>query len=116
MKISQLAVQIDTDKPADIYFFAHTGKVAPDGILKLLTEEGKTGWISNVFVSDGARGKGIGTALLNAAIDACRADGKRFVSLTVADKNEGAQRLYKKLGFEEFMTGEPGYMQYIKTL
>lgn len=116
MKISQLSVQIDAEKPADIYFFAHTGKVAPDGLLRLGMEEERTGWISSAFVSEDARGKGIGTALINAAIEACRASGRRFVSLAVANKNEGAQRLYKKLGFEEFMTGQEGYMQYVKTL
>lgn len=116
MKISQITVQIDTDKPTETYYLAHTGKVAPDGMLRLGLDEEHTGWVGSVFVNEDARGKGVATALLEQVIADCRQAGKQFVSLTVADKNEGAQRLYKRLGFVPFMKGTEGYMQYLKTL
>jgi ribosomal protein S18 acetylase RimI-like enzyme len=43
---------------------------------------------------------GVGTALMEDALDRFRRDGWRAVSLWVADGNERAQGFYKTLGFE----------------
>lgn len=117
MKLTQLSIQIDTDKPTETYLFAHDeGQTRPIGLLKLGIDEEATGWISSVFVEESFRGKGVGRQLLERAFALCRELNKRFVSLAVANKNEKAQRLYKSLGFLPFMTGQEGYMQYIKPL
>ena len=115
MTLSELSVQIDTDKPTAIYVFAHNKGLQPVGMLRLEINE-PAGWIGALFVEEPYRGKGVGKQLLNRAFDLCREMGKTMVALTVADKNEGAQRLYKSLGFAPFMAGHEGYMQYIKTL
>jgi RimJ/RimL family protein N-acetyltransferase len=52
-------------------------------------------------IIDGYRGKGIGTSLLEAAIDWARAAGAHKVYLEVWPHNEAGIALYRKLGFEQ---------------
>jgi ribosomal protein S18 acetylase RimI-like enzyme len=47
-----------------------------------------------------ARGKGIGSALLDALLELARAQGYRAVSLSV-DRQNPAQRLYQRKGFRD---------------
>lgn len=115
MNITQLLVQIDTDKPGELYLLANEGGQQV-GMLTIGLDEEHTGWISNVFVAEASRRQGVGRQLLEQALTECRQRGKDYASLSVADKNEEAQRLYKSLGFAPFMTGQPGYYQYILTL
>ncbi len=51
------------------------------------------------------RGRGVGTALLAAVERKARADGCCKLTLEVLDDNEGARRLYERLGFGD---GGPG--------
>ena len=53
-----------------------------------------------LMVAQGARGHGIGTALLQAAVDWAREAGIRKLELHVFPWNEPAMRLYEKFGFE----------------
>jgi RimJ/RimL family protein N-acetyltransferase len=53
-----------------------------------------------LMVAQGARGQGIGTALLHAAVDWAREAGIRKLELHVFPWNEPAMRLYEKFGFE----------------
>ncbi len=53
-----------------------------------------------IAVVPSARGKGIGSALLEALLERARADGHARVSLSVDRKNEGAIALYEQHGFE----------------
>lgn len=46
------------------------------------------------------RGQGIGTQLLQAALDWARSRNLRRIKLTVFARNEGAIRLYERFGFE----------------
>lgn len=47
------------------------------------------------------RGQGFGSRLLDLAEDIARAEGLRRMSVIVADKNEGARRLYERKGYQE---------------
>jgi RimJ/RimL family protein N-acetyltransferase len=53
-----------------------------------------------LMVAQDARGLGIGTALLGAAVEWARGAGIRKLELHVFPWNEPAQRLYEKFGFE----------------
>ncbi len=53
-----------------------------------------------LMVAHDARGQGIGTALLQAAVDWARDAGIRKLELHVFPWNEPAMRLYEKFGFE----------------
>lgn len=61
-------------------------------------------WIEDVVVDETARGKGVGAALNEAALDHARAVGARTVDLTSRPSREAANRLYRRLGFVERAT------------
>jgi GNAT superfamily N-acetyltransferase len=56
-------------------------------------------WLEDLFVADAARGKGLGEALVAAAVDRARDRRCRRVELDVSDQNQDAWRLYERLGF-----------------
>ena len=56
--------------------------------------------MDGIFVAPEARGKGIGTALLQAIKAEARARGQRSVRLDVIDSNKRARALYLGQGFE----------------
>ena len=55
--------------------------------------------VESLAVDPSIRGLGIGTALMQAAEAKARDTGKRTMSLGVITENEGAIRLYQRLGF-----------------
>lgn len=57
-------------------------------------------WIEDVVVDAGARGRGVGEALVRVALDRARALGARSVDLTSRPDREAANRLYRRLGFQ----------------
>jgi ribosomal protein S18 acetylase RimI-like enzyme len=65
---------------------------------------GVRAWIHDVVVHESARGRGIGEALTLRAIDMAREAGARSVELTTRPAREAANRLYRRLGFEERKT------------
>jgi ribosomal protein S18 acetylase RimI-like enzyme len=58
-------------------------------------------WIEDVVVDERARGQGVGEALMQAAIGLAEESGARHVNLTSRPDREAANRLYRRLGFEE---------------
>lgn len=61
------------------------------------------GWISNLVVDPGFRGRGVGEALVREALDYFRRSHVRNVRVTVKASSTGAPRLFVKLGFEEVL-------------
>jgi ribosomal protein S18 acetylase RimI-like enzyme len=59
----------------------------------------RVGEIESLAVAPGARGQGVGTALLEAARERFRAQGIEFWSVAVVEANEGAVKLYERAGF-----------------
>ncbi len=57
-------------------------------------------WIEDVVVDEAGRGKGVGAALNNDAIERARTLGATTVDLTSRPSREAANRLYQRLGFE----------------
>jgi ribosomal-protein-alanine N-acetyltransferase len=55
--------------------------------------------INNVAIRPALRGQGIGTLLMNRVFDEARRLGARRATLEVRRSNEGARRLYERLGF-----------------
>lgn len=59
--------------------------------------------IWGVYVTPGARGRGVGKGVVSAAIDAAAAwPGVETVSLSVSERSEAARALYRRLGFVEW--------------
>ena len=81
---------------------------APDGYAVVrLAESGATwdlgeavGDLESLAVAEHARGRGIGTRLMDAARKLLRARGVSYWSVTVAAGNAGAIRLYEREGFQ----------------
>jgi ribosomal protein S18 acetylase RimI-like enzyme len=90
--------------PATVVLVARddSGKVV--GTLTLVVFRIPTGlraWIEDVVVDEDARGAGVGEALTRAALERADAAGVRSVDLTSRPSREAANRLYRRLGFEQ---------------
>jgi ribosomal protein S18 acetylase RimI-like enzyme len=68
------------------------------------------GFIFSVYVDAAFRRLGVAEGLMTAAITAARAAGLRYVWLTVTADNDGARRLYERLGFRRFGTEPRGLL------
>jgi len=75
----------------------------PDPVLRPYAELEDYGslYVSGVAVHPEHRGRGIGTLLMTAADERARALGLPRVSLICFERNEGAMRLYRRLGYRE---------------
>jgi ribosomal protein S18 acetylase RimI-like enzyme len=77
------------------------------GILGMLTlvvfpiPTGIRAWIEDVVVDSEARGKGVGDALNRYAVDLAVSIGARTVDLTSRSSRDVANRLYRRIGFEQ---------------
>jgi GNAT superfamily N-acetyltransferase len=60
---------------------------------------GHSAWLDELFVEPDLRSKGIGQALLRAAIEEARSTGAIAVDLEVVEGHERAARLYERHGF-----------------
>jgi ribosomal protein S18 acetylase RimI-like enzyme len=73
------------------------------GMLTLAVFSVPTGvraWVEDVVVDDTARGAGVASALVTAALEEAGRQGARTVDLTSRPQREAANRLYLRLGFE----------------
>jgi len=62
---------------------------------------GLRAWIEDVVVDDEVRGQGVGEALNRTALELAAEQGARSVDLTSRPSREAANRLYRRLGFEQ---------------
>ena len=72
------------------------------GLLTLVVFRIPTGvraWIEDVVVDASARGRGVGEALNQHALDLARVKGAKTVDLTSRPSREAANRLYQRIGF-----------------
>lgn len=89
------------DNPNSFLFFAKEKEVL--GMLTLVVyiiPSGVCARIEDVVVSPMARGKGIGSALMQHAMEFAREQNAKYIDLTSRPSREAANRLYQKLGFE----------------
>ena len=99
---SAAELQAIVDAPLSVLFLAEDDGVIL-GSLTLAMFHIPTGlraWIEDVVVDDAARGKGVGQALNEAALERARQAGATTVDLTSRPSREAANRLYVRLGFE----------------
>ena len=78
-----------------------------DAVLGMLTvivyrvPTGTRGMIHDVVVDEAARGRGVGEALTREALRHAEDAGALSVELTTRQEREAANRLYRRLGFEQ---------------
>ena len=74
------------------------------GMLTLIVYRVPTGmraWIHDVVVDETARGRGVGEALTREALQQAADAGSISVELTTRQERGSANRLYRRLGFEQ---------------
>ena len=59
----------------------------------------RIGWLEELYVEPSARERGVGTALLNAVLEAAAAAGAETVDLEIVIGHERVERLYTRFGF-----------------
>ena len=82
------------------FFVARRGGTAL-GCMALVRSGPDRGELKRCFVTDAARGQGVGFALLRAAEAAAREQGMRLIQLETGNLNQAALRLYRGNGFHE---------------
>lgn len=93
--------------PATTLFVARdaTGSIVGSLTLAVFrTPTGVRAWIEDVVVDQELRGGGVGSALVRAALELATGEGARTVDLTSRPSREAANRLYRRLGFEQRTT------------
>lgn len=71
------------------------------GCMALVRSGAAKGELKRCFVTEEARGQGVGLALLTAAEAAARAQNMRAIQLETGNKNIAALRLYRGCGYRE---------------
>jgi ribosomal protein S18 acetylase RimI-like enzyme len=76
----------------------------PDGLAVLrfrpsLWSEALECYLAELYVVAGRRGRGLGRALMNAAIEHARRRGADYMDLGTSEDDVAARRLYESLGF-----------------
>lgn len=76
----------------------------PCGTIQGIRAAHRYGAIQNIGIVPGHRGHGVGSALISAALTGFQQAGVSRVYLEVTAQNDGAVRLYKRLGFRRTKT------------
>ncbi len=84
--------------------YSHNGEVEYCGTIQGIRVTNKYGAIQNVGITPAHRGRGVGTALIAAALAGFQQVGLTHAYLEVTVQNDSAVRLYKRLGFRRTKT------------
>lgn len=74
------------------------------GVLTLVwydVPSGRKGWVEDVVVDAGERGRGAGRRLVEKALELARSEGVQHLMLTSNPARRAARALYRRCGFEE---------------
>lgn len=80
----------DGDEPTGVAYVSFTWA---------LEHGGKSSWLEELYVLPARRGRGLGAALLEAALDEARARGCAAADLEVESDHARAENLYRREGF-----------------
>lgn len=77
-------------------------ETASEGDLHVVDAERRVGYISDLYVKQEGRSKGVGTALIYAAETHFKAMGLSKLRLTVLAQNQSARAMYESLGYKPY--------------
>lgn len=104
-RTDEIAVNLDRARVVDIVFLAHVnGQAAGFASLRLLPmieAERPHAELSDLFVAESFRRRGVGAALVHAVEAYARERGATRILLLTGFDNPGAQAFYRSLGFED---------------
>ncbi len=90
----------------DQAMFLAWDETKPVGIVGTYVEDERR-WLISMWTDPGARGRGVGRALVEATAAFAQASGSRQLFLQVLVGNDSAHSLYRGCGFEDDGPGEP---------
>jgi ribosomal protein S18 acetylase RimI-like enzyme len=93
----------------------------PDGFAQVryrpwVYSAGLHSYLEELYVVPALRGRGIGRALLEAALEAARAEGATQMELGTSETDEAARSLYESVGFSNREDGPGGPAMYFYQL
>jgi ribosomal protein S18 acetylase RimI-like enzyme len=93
------------------------GGDGPDGLALLrfrpsLWSESLDCYLEELYVVPDLRGRGLGRALMEAAIETARAEGAGYMDLGTAETDTAARALYEKMGFSRTEGKPDGPVNY----
>jgi GNAT superfamily N-acetyltransferase len=94
------------DGDGQAMFLAWEGATAVGIVGTFVGQDGRR-WLIAMWTDPGARGRGVGRALVDATAAFARAAGSRELFLQVLEGNDAAASLYRSCGFEDTGPGEP---------
>ena len=94
------------------------GGDGPDGVAVLrfraaIWSSGLECYLAELYVAPARRGKGLGRALMEAAMREARARGADTMDIGVDEPDLAARRLYESLGFTNRTGGADGALMYV---
>jgi len=94
------------------------GGRGPDGLAVLrfrpsIYSEALECYVAELYVAPARRGRGLGRALMEAAIDLARRRGCDFMDLGTSEDDVTARHLYERLGFINREGGSEGPVMYV---
>jgi ribosomal protein S18 acetylase RimI-like enzyme len=96
------AITVDCQMQPDGVFVAENAAGEVVGFVSTrLNVASKAGWIPNMAVDPAHQGRGLGTALLQHAMEYLRTNGMEIVKIETLEQNPVGQKLYPRLGFVE---------------
>lgn len=96
----QLQSIIDNPNTHLYILYNEVGAVGMLTLAKYLVPTGIKWWIEDVVVSSTQRGKGLGRALMQHALNEVKKQGGGAVLLTSRPSREVANKMYQRMGFE----------------
>lgn len=93
-------ITLESQGRAQVVFAAATGQQPLGYVSCHLDNNRQKGQIGLIGVAQEVRGRGLGQSLVHAALDWFRNQGAQEVKVITQGKNQGAQRLYQKCGFQ----------------
>jgi ribosomal protein S18 acetylase RimI-like enzyme len=93
------------------------GGAGPEGVAVLrfraaIWSDAPESYLAELYVVPGSRGRGLGRALLEAAIETARARGSDHMDLGTSEDDVAARSLYESLGFINREGGPDGPITY----
>jgi len=95
------SIQWDVEANPEGVFVCEADGAVVGYITTRLDPESRIGWIPNIATDPTCQGKGVGRALMEAALDHLRASGMLYAKIETLVQNKKGQTFYPSVGFKE---------------
>jgi ribosomal protein S18 acetylase RimI-like enzyme len=95
------SIQWDVEaNPEGVFVYEAGGRVV-GYITTRLDGRSRIGWIPNIAIDPASQGRGVGKALMQAALDYLRASGMLYAKIETLEQNKKGRKFYPSVGFKE---------------